>query len=493
MDCILAIDIGTTSSKALVVQADGCVVASAQQGYPTLYPQPGFVEQDPLKILDAVKKIVTQCSSHRAIIKGISFSSAMHSLMAIDRQGNPLTNLIIWADARSSAQAKVLRSSSRSEFIYSTSGTPIHPMSPLCKLLWMKLHDPELMPRAHKFISIKEFIVHHFSGQYVVDYSVASATGLFDIHQLKWSPEILKESGISEDQLSACVSPYQMVSIRSERAADLGINMNTPLIMGGSDGCLANLGSGAMGAGELSLTVGTSGAVRMASSHYSADPLQRVFNYRLDENTFITGGATNNGLVLLDWYQRMMGVPEWTLDKFVQSTLNVEAGAGGLLFLPYVFGERAPYHNTDMRGVFFGLAQHHTKEHLMRALVEGICFELRSIAGSVEEVLMPIQKVFASGGFSHSDDWLQILANIMNKQVALRDIHDASSLGAALVGFKALGLQTSFGSHTDTKTFHPQPTIRGVYDDLYGTFLRTTRALLPEFSSITAVQKNNLS
>jgi gluconokinase len=491
LNCILAIDIGTTSSKALVVQADGRVVVSAQQGYPTMYPMPGFVEQNPQEILDAVKNIIRQCSSHRSVIKAVSFSSAMHSLVAVDASGAPLTNLIIWADARSAEQAKALRGSTRSDFIYATSGTPIHPMSPFCKFLWIKEHKPDLLKKAHKFISIKEFVVHQLSGQYVVDYSVASATGLFDIHQLNWSDEILNEIGISTKQLSDCVSPYHAISMRPDAASELGIDQDTVMVMGGSDGCLANLGSGAMNAGELSLTVGTSGAVRMASSRYSHDSRQRVFNYRLDEHTFITGGATNNGLVLLDWFQRMMGVKEWSLDTFVQSALKVESGSSGLLFLPYVFGERAPYYNPDMRGVFFGLAQHHSKEHMMRALVEGICFELKSITDSVEEVGGPVEKIFASGGFSRSDEWLQILANILNKNVELRDIHDASSLGAALIGFKALNLKTFFAVGADSKTFSPHPAFRATYDNLFGVFSRTTQALGAEFSSITAIQNTH--
>lgn len=489
MNCILAIDIGTTSAKALVVTADGNVIASAQQGYPTYYPHHGWAEQNPEEVLSAVENIVLKCTAtHQEHIAGISFSSAMHSLMAVDSLGVPTTPLVIWADGRSTAQAKALRGGALSEFIYATSGTPIHPMSPLCKLLWLKENQPDVLRNSFKFISIKEFVVYRLSGKHCVDYSIASATGLFDIHRKTWSPEILSEAGIAEKQLSTCVSPYQKLPLTNEATKRLGLKHDTVIVMGASDGCLANLGSGAMGEGELSLTVGTSGAVRMASQQPSNDKRQRVFNYLLDEKTFITGGATNNGLVLIDWFQRMLGLEPMNIHDFVHSATKSSTGANGLLFLPFVFGERAPYYDADMRGVFFGLAQHHTKDDMRRAIIEGICFELRTIMDSVEDALRPVGRILASGGITRSEPWLQVLSNVLNKEVALRDVNDASALGAGLIGFRALAIPAEV-SHSDTRTFRPEGEACARYQEFYRIFIHVNTALMPQFGAIAALQK----
>jgi gluconokinase len=491
LDCILAIDVGTTSAKALLVNGSGEVLTSARHGYPTYYPEPGYAEQNPVEVLQAILQIIKECADKKlGTIRGLCFSSAMHSLMAVDQQGSPLTPLIIWADARSGDQAKRLRTSSQADFIYHTSGTPIHPMSPLCKLLWMKENARDLIERTDKFISIKEFIVHQLSGHYLIDYSIASATGLFDIKNLNWSPEIIAEAGISSSQLSPICSPYAHVPLMKAGHEMLGLPLDTPLILGASDGCLANLGSGAMEKGELSITVGTSGAVRMASRQLVNDPHHRVFTYRLDETFFIIGGATNNGLVLKDWFQKLIGGPEKDLVSFVGEGRSSPAGANGLLFLPYVFGERAPYYNSDLRGAYLGLAQHHTRADMTKALMEGICFELRSIVASIENLQGPIVKVLASGGITRADEWLQILANVLDKEVSVRDTNDASAMGAASMGFHALGIPFQFRSEDDSKIFVPEKIHRALYNELFELFEHSTQVLTDGLGRLAALTRS---
>lgn len=490
MDCILAIDIGTTSAKALLVNERGEVLASARKGYPTYYPQPGYAEQDPVEIYQAIILIIKECTASKVgIIRGLSFSCAMHSLLAVDREGAPLSPLIIWADARSGEQAERLRTSPKADFIYHTSGTPIHPMSPLCKLLWLQEEAPDLVSRTARFISIKEFVLYQLSGQYAVDYSIASATGLFDINALTWSRSILEEAGISVNQLSKTVSPYESVPILNAKAKELDLLTGTPLVLGASDGCLANLGSGAMEKGELSITVGTSGAVRMASHQAVKDPHHRVFTYRLDETFFIIGGATNNGLVLKDWFQKMIGGPDKDLLSFALEARPSPAGANGLLFLPYVFGERAPYYNSDLRGAYLGLAQHHTQADMVKALMEGICFELRSIATSIEDLQGPIVKVLVSGGITRADDWLQVLADILGKEVSVRDTNDASAMGAAHMGFHALGMPFHFRSEDDAKTFIPNKKNRARYDELFQVFEQSTKGLMDALGRLARLSR----
>jgi gluconokinase len=490
---VLTIDIGTTSAKVLIVSDAGKVVASAQEFYETTFPQPGFAVQDPQVVTNGIVTIIKKAKDQfNGKLEAIGVSSAMHSLMAIDEKGTPLTPLILWSDMRSTEQARRLQRSDAGKSIYEATGTPIHPSSPLCKLMWMREHEPDLIRKAWKFISIKEYLFLVLCGKFHVDHSVASSSGMFDVHKLNWSEEALSIAGIQADKLSACVSAYDTsLKLTKGMANTLGLDVTTPIVPGASDGCLAHLGSNAMEKGRISVTIGTSGAVRMASNKYAPDPRRRIFNYRLDEETFISGGATNNGTVLINWFCNNFYSGKTTdIVGFAKTATTVQAGSGGLVFLPYVFGERAPHYNPDLRGVFLGLAQHHTQAHLMRALLEGICLEIRSIVESVEQSIDVVTEVLASGGFVRSPLWLQIMADALQKQITVHDVNDASSLGAAMIAFRSLGQQVRFEGSGKKMIFEPDTKLAPLYDDLYGIFSRSTHALEAEFSNIVNLQQS---
>ncbi len=261
----------------------------------------------------------------------------MHSLLAVDAAGKPLTHLITWADLRSSKQAEALKQSDAGKRIYQRTGTPIHPMSPLCKLLWMKDENPALFENAHKFIGIKELVFYRFFGQYLIDHSIASATGLFDIYDFDWNEEALATAGITPVRLSTPVSTTHTVTgLAHEYAVLLGIDPGTPFVLGASDGCLANVGSGAMLPGDVSLTIGTSGAVRMMAQHPQHDNKARIFNYILTQQWYVSGGPINNGGVLLKWYTEHFLQRNFTgtedFEWFVQEAAQAPAGAGDLFF-----------------------------------------------------------------------------------------------------------------------------------------------------------------
>lgn len=493
LNFVLTIDIGTTSAKVLIVSNTGKVVASAQEFHQTLFPQPGFAVQDPRVVVEGIVRIIRKAKDQfNGKIDAIGVSSAMHSLMAIDEKGDPLTPLILWSDMRSTEQAKKLQRSDAGKTIYESTGTPIHPSSPLCKLMWMCENEPDLIRKAWKFISIKEYLFLVLCGRTHVDHSVASSSGMFDVHKLNWSEQALNMAGISSAKLSPCVSGYDdSLRLTREMASATGLDLSTAIVPGASDGCLAHLGSNAMAKGRISLTVGTSGAVRMASKSYSPDPKKRIFNYRLDEETFISGGATNNGTVLLNWFcNNFYAGKSPDIVEFVKTASTVGPGAGGLVFLPYVFGERAPHYNPDLRGVFFGLAQHHTQAHLMRSLIEGICLEIRSIVESVEQSIDTVTEVLASGGFVRSTLWLQIMADVLQKRISVHDVNDASSLGAALMAFRSLGHEANFEGSGSKMVFEPDAALQSLYHDLYGIFSRSTRALETEFDDIVRLQQS---
>ncbi len=255
---VIGIDIGTTSTKTVVFTEKGKVVASHAVDYPIIQPKVGWAEQDPDVICAAVYKTVSVAIEKGNVlpedISSIGISTAMHALIAVDKNGAPLTRSIIWADNRSTKQSEKLLQHMNGHDIYRRTGTPIHPMSPLSKLLWMKEEEPELYRGAYKFISIKEYVIYQLFSRYVVDYSIASATGLFNLETLNWDEEVLTMLHMSPEQLSKPVpTTYILSGMKPELAQKMGIREDTPVVIGASDGVLANVGVGAICLAQLQL------------------------------------------------------------------------------------------------------------------------------------------------------------------------------------------------------------------------------------------------
>jgi gluconokinase len=471
MKYVIGVDIGTTNTKAVAFAVDGTVLGSAGVGYPVFTDTEGRHELDPDQLMEAVLsalKGLRQASDSRdGEPAAISFSCAFHSLLAVDGQGKPLMRAMTWADLRPSSAAKALRGSEIGRRIYQHTGTPIHAMSPLCKLLWLRDGQPEIFQRASKFIGIKEYIWWRLTGKYQVDHGIASATGLFDIRRREWYPESLALAGINAGRLSEPVSCTHLEVTRA----------NLRYVIGGGDGCLANLGSGAVGQGETALTIGTSGAIRMTTCSPEEDPEGRIFNYILSAERYTCGGATNNGGNVLKWlFDKVLEVgdseEEW--QRRVKEAGEVSPGCEGLIFLPYLQGERAPVWDAEARGVFFGVRSVHGHRHFTRACLEGISYSLYQIGVSVAETTGPIGRIYASGGFTRSDVWLQMIADVFNKEVALSGVADASAIGAAIMGFLALGLVDDLDAAKElihvVRTYEPEVARHAIYQGNYRIF-----------------------
>ena len=478
MDCIIGIDIGTTNIKSVIISITGELINEFDQSHELLSPQAGYKEQDPEKILTSVIAIIKQSLESLEvdqIVKAISFSSAMHSLMAIDQKGNALTPLITWADIRAHKIADSLKSTSSGKSIYQKTGTPIHAMSPLCKIAWIKKEEPGIFQKTAKFISAKEYIFFRLFNQFIIDHSIASATGLLNIETLEWEPEALEFAGITKSQLSASVPITTSISgINEIYQTQISISEDIQFIIGGSDGCMANLGSFAVNNDEAAITIGTSGAVRRLTSQKMIDEQQQCFQYRLDEKLFVTGGAINNGGIVLQWfldqfYSDIRGKKE--INEILEEIKKVPAGAEGLVFLPYVFGERSPVWDASATGTFSGLSSHHTKTHFLRAVIEGICFSLLQVTKVVDKNGPPIDTIFASGGFIQSRIWVQILADILQKKISINSGADASALGAAFVALKKLGYidqWTELKKYCkNSEEYLPDENVAGIYQQNY--------------------------
>ncbi|RFS15428.1 gluconokinase [Emticicia sp. C21] len=472
----VGIDVGTTTTKAVAFDKNGNVLSQFSSGYGMTHPHPNWSEQNPEEIYAAFQKslgvIVPPSVAAKSIV---SFSSAMHGLIAIDADGKPLTNLILWADNRATELANRLKPTDLGQELYHRTGIPIHPFSVFSKILWLKENEPEIFSKTYKFIGIKEYLWFRLFGEYTIDYSLASGSGLFNFRESTWDTLVLETLGISEEQLPRLVSTTHIQKNDT--------NSNLPLVnyvIGAGDGPLANLGSGAMKPGQMAFTMGTSGAVRMCVTQPYTDPKMRTFNFFLFENQYIIGGATNNGGIVLQWLEEQILNSKNPISKLIEEAQKLEIGSENLLFLPYILGERAPVWNAEARGVFFGLSITHTQAHIVRAVMEGLILNMYSI-GKILMEQQQIHEICASGGFAKSDFWLQLVADIFQKKVVICETVEGSAWGAALVAMKALNMQEAVNTVTKGKEFLPNTAVAERYTQLHQKFERLYDKLKDEF------------
>ena len=491
---VIGVDIGTTSTKSVAYRHDGQVVAQHAVAYPLTEPVPGHAEQDPDVILAAVISTVRAVAgSCPSTITALSFSSALHSLIGLDAEGRPLTASVTWADNRAAPQAERLRASAGGLALHRRTGTPVHPMSPLTKLMWFHEERPELCARVRHWVGIKEYVLLRLCGALVVDHSVASATGLMSIDQLDWDSEALRLAGITSAQLPALVPTTTVLpALTAAAAAASGLPADTPVVVGAGDGPLANLGLGAVRPGVAALSIGTSGALRVMVEKPAVDPNGGVFCYALAEDRWTVGGAINNGGIVLGWAGDAIApdvgpAPE----ELISLAGQAPAGSGGLVMLPYLLSERAPHWSSLPRGAYVGLTREHRRPHLLRAALEGVCQQLGLVLQSVQAAGNEVRSVRATGGFARSPFWRQLLADVLDMEIGFPAGHEGSSFGAALLAMQALGIVSSIDVAADlvqiTDVVRPDPAAAAVYRALQPIHAALYDALLPAFTSLRAL------
>lgn len=504
---MIGVDIGTTSTKAVVFTETGKVVAQENVGYPLHTPSPSVAEQDPDEIyravLSSIGGAVRKAQARPEQILLLSFSSAMHSLIGVDANGVPVTRCLTWADNRSAAWTKKLKTELNGDGIYARTGTPIHPMSPLAKLLWLRHDQTDWFDRSARFLSIKEYVFFKLFGDYVIDHSIASATGLFNLELLDWDKEALEVAGVTPERLSRLVpTTHVMHGLQPAAASELGLALDTPFIVGASDGVLSNLGVGAIRPGVVAATIGTSGAIRTVVDRPLTDPKGRFFCYALADGLWVIGGPVNNGGMLFRWVRDEFAASEVETAKrlgidpyevLTRIAEQVRPGSEGLLFHPYLTGERAPLWNPDARGSFFGLTMNHRKEHMIRSVLEGVIFNLYTVMLAMEEQIGRPQKIHATGGFARSPLWRQMMADIFDQEVVVPESFESSCLGAAVLGLYALGRVDSLdvveGMIGGTHRHEPIDENAAVYKHLLPIFISVSRSLKDDYEAIARFQR----
>ncbi len=432
---VLAVDIGTSATKVLAIDESYAVVAKEERAHP-LQGHGDRAEHDPEVVLGAVINAVSccvkSCADRGAGFAGLSFSGAMHTLLALDGAGAPLTPGVSWADLRASAQAQRIKRASPD--LHPLTGTPVHPMSPLVKLAWFAEQRPELTPGA--WCGLKDFVLFWCTDRLVTDLSTASATGLLQASTMDWLPDALLAAGVSARSLPDLVPPTQILALCADAAEVLGLPAGLPVVAGGGDGPLANLGVGAVRPGTAALSVGTSAALRVARAGPGIDELHRVFCYYLADGIWVTGGAVSNGGIVAQWAADVLG--DGGIGELMAEAAQAPPGADGLLALPYLLGERAPWWDPAPRGALLGLRLDHTRGCVARAFVEGAAQQIALVRDAVLASGARIDEIRATGGTLRAPLWTGTLAAALGAPLHLTD-DTGSAFGAALLGWYALG------------------------------------------------------
>lgn len=491
MAIIIGVDIGTTNIKLVAGVDKGKILLNQSCACPVMQLSDKKIEQDPELVLQSVNKLLQKAFAVLPVsdIKGVCFSSAMHSIIAVDVNGVPLTNAILWGDTRSEQQATAIKAKIDEKAFYQEVAVPVHPSLPLCKILWLKQEMPEVFNQTAKFISIKEYLFFKWFGKYIIDHSIAAATGMQHVHNLQWSKTALGIAGITSDKLSEIVPvTHTETALGKEYIKQFGLHKSIPFIIGSSDGCLANIGSGVFEENEATLTIGTSGAVRITLSQPVLSEKPALFCYPVLKNLYVKGGAVNNGGNVLQWYaQNFTASPgDGNYETLVEKAAAIHAGADGLVFLPYLQGERAPVWNASARGVFFGINSLHNKTHFVRAVIEGIGFGLYDVFCEIAKSNKHINTIYVSGGFTKSAFWVQMIADIFNKKVIVSDIADASATGAVQLGMYAAGLiKEMLHNKTDARgqIFEPVREQHDIYREQFKKFCALYETLKHHFTT----------
>jgi gluconokinase len=499
MKCIITIELGTNAVRVIAFDLNGHVIGSLKGYYPTFHTEPDYSEQDPEQIfitmLYVLKNLLNESIHPKKFrVACICFSASMHSLITVDKNGSPIGNAMTWGDNRAKREAQELKNTALGKKIYTATGTPIHPMSPLVKIPWIRHNEKDRFKQTAKFLSIKSYIIQQLTGEYMIDYSIGSATGLMNIHNIDWDNDALKFAGIHSDQLPDLVPVFAPAGkLKKAYQTSLGLSADTKIIIGSSDGCMAILGDGVKVEGKATITIEDSGAVRVMGNKVLQDDKRRFFNYLLTENCYVSGGPTNNGGNVFEWFTRQFGDfrnpfdIDHSMQELIADAAKVPVGAEGLVFLPYLLGERAPIWNANARGAYFGLNIKHEKAHLVRATIEGILYEIYSIGKTLAEH-RNIKSLSVNGSFGTIPFITQMISDIFNKPVRLRRNFHSVSFGAYLLSATEMGIYKSLDEAAHTvelpDSFKPQKQNHPMHAAYFNIFEKLTSKLADDFEAI---------
>lgn len=505
---LLAHDLGTSGNKATLYREDGTLAASAVAGYDTCYPRPGWVEQDPEDwwqgVCSSTRELLARAGVDPKEVACVSFSGQMMGCLLADQEGKPLRPMITWADTRASVQEQEILRKVGMEKVYQITGHRASASYSAAKLLWIREHEPQVYEKAYRLLQAKDYMIYRLTGQFVTDYSDAGGTNLFDIRRKEWSAEICDRLQIPmellpEPHVSADVAGY----VTRQAAEACGLLAGTPVVIGGGDGSCACAGAGAVGEGDAYCVLGSSSWISRADKAPVFDRGLRTFNWiHLDPALYTPCGTMQAAGLSYSWFRDTFCGQEKEIARatgenlynLLESQIDASSpGAGGVLYLPYLLGERSPRWNHAARGAFIGMDVRTKKADLARAVLEGVGFNLKVILdileGAKKDGKEPLTLI---GGGARGRCWARILADIWGRPLQIpADPEEATSLGAAVCGGVGIGM---FADYRVVKQFQkaaervePDPGHRECYQAYYEMFNRTYEALLPVYEGLAGI------
>ncbi|MFN2339803.1 MAG: gluconokinase [Halanaerobium sp.] len=429
MKLFAGIDIGTDGARIDVMTEELELKYENSIKYDLFSPQQGWAEQDPDQIFQVVSTLLTEVAEKFGEEElYIIFCSVMHSIMAVDQEGNKLSNLIIWADSRGERYRDQLSQNYGSDLFYSRTGCPLHSSYWPAKIMWLK---ENVSKKIDKYVSIKEYIIFRLSGEWKTDYALASTSGIFNSLNREYDKKIMKILGLNENNLAEVFSGQHIFKFQIA-----GIELKG--VLGSTDGALANLGAGSINENRIVLTAGSSSAVRYSSAEYIPDPKGRAWNYFIDEDLYIIGEATNGAGVVFNWYKELFDYED--IKKFSRDNLpQIPYQGNELIYIPTMMGERAPSYNEKTRGLFYGLSLNHSRNDMVLAVYESIAFQLKLIYDDLLRLNNSEQiDLIMTGGLGLTPHFMKLISYLIGEIKYIPDYEQNSALGAAMLGIKVV-------------------------------------------------------
>ena len=492
---LLGIDIGTSACKVAVFEKSGTVVAAANGDYPVYYPKEGWAEQDPEEwwsaVCQAVKKAIQKAGIAPEEIAGIGIDGQSWSAIAMDKDGNVLTNTPIWMDTRAQSICDRLNEEIGAEQIFEVSGNSLQPSYTTAKILWYKENLPEVYQRIHKILQSNSYIAYKLTGVMSQDVSQGYGLHCFDMRKAAWDEDMCRKLGIPMEFLpEICACDHVVGTVTEKAAEESGLAVGTPVVAGGLDAACGTLGAGVIHPGETQEQGGQAGGMSICTDSPKGDA-RLILGYHVVPDRWLLQGGTTGGGGVMRWLEREFGAYERiagkeqgksSLDLFNEEAAKVPAGSEGVIFLPYMAGERSPIWDPDAKGVFYGLDFSKTKGHMIRAAMEGTAYALKHNLDVAESVGAKVDVLRAMGGSANSLLWTQIKADITGKPIVVPASDTATTLGAVILAGVGTGVYKDFDEAVD-KTIEvrrqhaPNTENRAVYDADYETYLELYQQL----------------
>ncbi len=437
----LGIDLGTSSVKIILMDEQGRVLESVSKEYPVHYPENYWAEQNPEGWWKAVEEGIGEITLKKEI-KSIGLSGQMHGLVALDEEGKVLMPAMLWCDQRTYKECEEIEELIGQEKLSEYTGNKPLTGFTAPKILWVKKHKGQLYDKIKHILLPKDYIRFKLTGEYATDVSDASGTLLFNVKNRNWSKEMLKALNIDEGLMPKCFESYEITGyVKRAVAEKIGLNGEVAVIAGGGDQACGAIGTGTVNKGIISVSLGTSGVVFACQEEYVIDKKNRLHSFCHGNGKWHLMGVMLSAASSLKWWVENINadIKLNAFETILEESEKVEPGSNGLIFLPYLMGERTPYSDVNAKGVFIGLNINHKRAHMSRSIIEGVCFGLNDSLEIIRSLGIPIKEVRVSGGGAKSKLWRQTLADIFNARVDVINSAEGSAYGAAILAAVGVG------------------------------------------------------